>query len=180
MKEKLKNKKFRALIELIFWIIFITGVIVFIRVETKKLDEYEASYKQKYDFVVDFDYVKNSLLNSDFDYLYIIVDDGILSFKGNRIDSLYNGVYSHDNEKKEYTNQKDVDNNYEYLDMNKIFSLFNNDFTKGKNTFVYKNDDIYVKIKVSIDNIIDIEIKDNNITYQLEFSNIADFNVKGE
>ncbi len=180
MKEKLKDKKFRALIELIFWIVFIIGVLIFIRVETKKLDEYEDNYRQKYDFVVDFDYVKNALLTKNFDYLYIVVDDGIISFKGNRVNSLYNGTYSHDNEKEEYTKQKIINKKYKYLDVNNVFSLFNGDFEKGKNNFLYKNDNLYVKIRVSIDNMINIEIKDGNISYQLEFSNIDGFSVKGE
>ena len=44
--------------------------------------------------------------------------------------------------------------------------------------FIYENNNIYVKIRVLIDNIVNIEVNDNGIIYQMEFSNIDNFNVK--
>ncbi len=178
MIEKFKNKKFRAVVGLIFWTVFISVVYGVLMYENKKLDDYEKEYNAKYNFVVDFDTLKTALLNESFDYLYIVMDDGLTTYQGTK-DKTYSGVEKIGNTSKNYENVQILNKKYRYLDIKTILDLYNDNFTKEKHTFLYEKDDFYVKIRVSIDNIINIEVNDEGIIYQLEISNLNGFDVKG-
>jgi len=179
MKEKLKNKKTIAIIKVILWLVFMAVIIGVLFYEKNKVEQYQKEYIKKNTFVVDFNYLKTSLLNNDFKYLYIIVDDGIISYEGNRVKGKYTGIYKKENTKTDYNDLSILNKQYPFLSLDRIFAYFDGDFTKTNNTFLYENDKLYVKIRVSIDNIVNIEVNDDNIIYQLEISNINGFDVKG-
>ena len=179
MKKILGNRRTRLIIALVFWLVFAGVLYLMIYQEQRKLDEATADYNRRHNFSVDFDYMKSSLLNNDYDYLFIVIDDDIISYKGQYINKQYTGTVSKNNTKNQYTNIKVLDKKYPYLSLDKMFSLFGNEFPGDSNTFIYENDNIYVKIRVSIDNIINIELDDKKVIYQLEISNIQGFDVKG-
>ena len=171
-----KNKKQKAIITIVFWLIFMGGVYLYIQYEQKRAYEYQKEYLAKRNFVVDFDYVKSSLLNKDFHYLYIIVDNDIISYEGNKTNNKYTGFVKENNIKKTYDNLNVLNKKYAYLSLDKLLSY---EYEKGNNIFLYENDDLYVKIRVSIDNKVNIEVNDKKVIYQLEISNINGFDIKG-
>ena len=179
MKELFKNKKTITVIKLILWLVLAGALYLFLYNENRKVDNRVKEYEEKYGFTVKFDYVKESLLNKDFDYLYIVVDDDIISYKGTKKDNKYTGTVKENNNTNEYKDLKVLNKKYPFLSLEKVFSYFNDDAILDKNTFLYEKDNLYVKIRVSIDNVVNIEINDKNIIYQLEISNIDGFDVKG-
>ena len=179
MKELLKNKKAVALIKLIFWLVFAGLLFAVLVHEKNKVEQYQKDYESRYNFTVDFNYLKTSLLNNDFKYLYIIIDGDILSYEGSRVNGKYMGVSKADDQKKEYKDLVALNKKYPFLSIQHLLTYFDKDFNSTNNTFLYEKDKLYVKIRVSIDNIVNIEVNDNGIIYQLEISDIKGFDVKG-
>lgn len=179
MKIDLKNKRKKAAIKLIIWFILAGCLFIYLRIQINKIEKRNEEFYSSHYFSVDFNNLKDSLLNNNFNYSFIIVDNGLLLYEGNRNNKLYSGFFKMNNEKKEYSDQEILNKKYKYLLIDNIFKLFENGYQDKTNSFVYENDNIYVKIRVSINNVVNIEVNENNIIYQLEFSNIDNFNVKG-
>ncbi len=179
MKEILKNKKFILIVKILFWFVFVAALFGVLFHERSVLEQQKKEYIEKNNYIVDFDYLKQSLLNNDFKYLYIVVDEDVFSYEGSRINNKYSGSLKDSSGKKTYNNLSTLNKKYPFLSIDHIFKYFDKDFTKTNSTFLYENDKLYVKIRVSIDNIINIEVNDEGIIYQLEISNLNGFDVKG-
>lgn len=176
IKKFFKNKVLRSVFFLALWTLFVIFAYMFI-IKTSSYYEYQESKIVIYDTT--FEEIKSALLKENYTYNYIIVTDKIYKYSGNYNGKNYTGTAIVDGQNTEYSNVKEINRNLEYLNLETILKLFK-DENEPNTSYVFENPEIYVKIRVSRDSEIDIEVNTGDAIYQMEFTNISNYNVRLE
>ena len=175
MKTIIKDKKKKAILTLTVGILFISITLIILLKERNNIYTKEKEYQSLHNYTVNFDKLKDALINEDFTFEYLIAKNkNIITYEGKRINKLYSG--KEDN--NIFENKEIINNEYKYLDINKILDLFDNSIKGNNNSFIYENDDIYAKIRVSVDNVVNIEVNDEKTIYQMKIYHINNYDVK--
>ena len=175
MKLLIKDKKKKAILILIVGILFIGITIIILLKERNNIYIHEKEYQRLHNYNVNFNKLKYALINEDYEFEYNVAKNKtIITYEGKRINNLYSGKENNNL----FENKENLNIEYKYLDINRILDLFNNSITSNNNSFIYENDDIYAKIRVSIDNVVNIEVIDEKTIYQMKIYHINNYDVK--
>lgn len=187
-----ENKRYHALICLGLWLIFFLFVFLIVVIPYNNTLK-NLPKNNETENVTTFMDMKEKLLNSDYDYKYVVNTSlGKTVFTGNKTKEKDTGYkenseglikYEIDNEGIFQLNMDEkvplenlyLDLNEDYLNIQKIYDLTQNlieNIHEEQNEISYENGNIEIIFKINEQNILSINIKDNNDDYLLEFDNI--------
>ena len=187
-----ENKRYHALICLGLWLIFFLFVFLIVVIPYNNTLK-NLPKNNETENVTTFMDMKEKLLNSDYDYKYVVNTSlGKTVFTGNKTKEKDTGYkenseglikYEIDNEGIFQINMDEkvplenlyLDLNEDYLNIQKIYDLTQNlieNIHEEQNEISYENGNIEIIFKINEQNILSINIKDNNDDYLLEFDNI--------
>ena len=187
-----ENKRYHALICLGLWLIFFLFVFLIVVIPYNNTLK-NLPKNNETENVTTFIDMKEKLLNSDYDYKYVVNTSlGKTVFTGNKTKEKDTGYkenseglikYEIDNEGIFQINMDEkvplenlyLDLNEDYLNIQKIYDLTKDlieNVNEDENEISYENGNIEIIFKINEQNILSINIKDNNDDYLLEFDNI--------
>ncbi len=187
-----ENKRYHALICLGLWLIFFLFVFLIVVIPYNNTLK-NLPKNNETENVTTFMDMKEKLLNSDYDYKYVVNTSlGKTVFTGNKTKEKDTGYkenseglikYEIDNEGIFQINMDEkvplenlyLDLNEDYLNIQKIYDLTKDlieNVNEDENEISYENRNIEIIFKINEQNILSINIKDNNDDYLLEFDNI--------
>ena len=187
-----ENKRYHALICLGLWLIFFLFVFLIVVIPYNNTLK-NLPKNNETENVTTFMDMKEKLLNSDYDYKYVVNTSlGKTVFTGNKTKEKDTGYkenseglikYEIDNEGIFQINMDEkvplenlyLDLNEDYLNIQKIYDLTKDlieNVNEDENEISYENGNIEIIFKINEQNILSINIKDNNDDYLLEFDNI--------
>ena len=187
-----ENKRYHALICLGLWLIFFLFVFLIVVIPYNNTLK-NLPKNNETENVTTFMDMKEKLLNSDYDYKYVVNTSlGKTVFTGNKTkekDTGYKenseglikyeinneGIFQINMDEKVPLENLYLDLNEDYLNIQKIYDLTQNlieNIHEEQNEISYENGNIEIIFKINEQNILSINIKDNNDDYLLEFDNI--------
>ena len=187
-----ENKRYHALICLGLWLIFFLFVFLIVVIPYNNTLK-NLPKNNENENVTTFIDMKEKLLNSDYDYKYVVNTSlGKTVFTGNKTkekDTGYKenseglikyeinneGIFQINMDEKVPLENLYLDLNEDYLNIQKIYDLTQNlieNIHEEQNEISYENGNIEIIFKINEQNILSINIKDNNDDYLLEFDNI--------
>lgn len=187
-----ENKRYHALICLGLWLIFFLFVFLIVVIPYNNTLK-NLPKNNETENVTTFMDMKEKLLNSDYDYKYVVNTSlGKTVFTGNKTkekDTGYKenseglikyeinneGIFQINMDEKVPLENLYLDLNEDYLNIQKIYDLTKDlieNVNEDENEISYENRNIEIIFKINEQNILSINIKDNNDDYLLEFDNI--------
>lgn len=187
-----ENKRYHALICLGLWLIFFLFVFLIVVIPYNNTLK-NLPKNNETENVTTFMDMKEKLLNSDYDYKYVVNTSlGKTVFTGNKTkekDTGYKenseglikyeinneGIFQLNMDEKVPLENLYLDLNEDYLNIQKIYDLTKDlieNVNEDENEISYENGNIEIIFKINEQNILSINIKDNNDDYLLEFDNI--------
>lgn len=187
-----ENKRYHALICLGLWLIFFLFVFLIVVIPYNNTLK-NLPKNNETENVTTFMDMKEKLLNSDYDYKYVVNTSlGKTVFTGNKTkekDTGYKenseglikyeinneGIFQINMDEKVPLENLYLDLNEDYLNIQKIYDLTKDlieNVNEDENEISYENGNIEIIFKINEQNILSINIKDNNDDYLLEFDNI--------
>lgn len=187
-----ENKRYHALICLGLWLIFFLFVFLIVVIPYNNTLK-NLPKNNETENVTTFMDMKEKLLNSDYDYKYVVNTSlGKTVFTGNKTkekDTGYKenseglikyeinneGIFQINMDEKVPLENLYLDLNEDYLNIQKIYDLTKDlieNVNEEQNEISYENGNIEIIFKINEQNILSINIKDNNDDYLLEFDNI--------
>ena len=190
----LANKRFRSLIYLIFWCLFILIIYLTVLAPLEKninnnLNNTISNEIESQEDIFDLNKAKENLLNYNFSYIYTYQDNNIkITYNGSRINNNQTGYKELNNEiikyqiinNEYYTISNDnpilIDNEIilnDYFNLEYIFNLITNTNCEIiDNILNFQFMDIYVNMVISKENIVQIIINKDEQVFDLKFANI--------
>lgn len=187
--------KGKSLIKLILWFVFIVILVLFFRSSEDNKDNVSDTSNEEVIDVTFKEYalMQNELLTLGYAYKYFVSDNTI--YQGNVCNNIINGykesedgiikyqiidniVYKLELDKKTEISDLYKEEDKIYLDINNLFEdlkhyMYKTEKQDNKRIITYKKDGYQVVVYTSLDNITNINISNNDKTYNLEFTNIG-------
>lgn len=187
--------KGKSLIKLILWLVFIIILVLFFRSSEGNKDNVSDTSNEEVIDVTFKEYalMQNELLTLDYTYKYLVSDNTM--YQGNVCNNITNGYKENEDGiikyqiiddiayKVELDKKTEISDLYKeedkiYLDINNLFEdlkhyMYTTEKQDNKRIITYKKDGYQVIVYTSIDNITNINVTNNDKTYNLEFTNIG-------
>ncbi len=179
-----KTKEGSSFIKLIMWFIFMGIILISFAFQNKNTPQVKTEEKT----FKSLEEMEEDLLNKSMNYKYLVNEDGnITIYNGmrcNNVDTWYkediNGITKYVKEDKVYKVLLDSKEEYteEIKTLNDLF-LYLKDYNYSENIsdetreINYNLGEIYVNIKTNLDNITEINVQDNNVRVEMQFTNIG-------